>query len=276
MVSCSPTFFSTSASLNSSIKNSDKGPVIHFCINLDVTVSELLQAIGQFSDQIKESEKAQQEQQIKESEKAQQINDMLNKEIHTKALLMDQVKLQEFQDFPYSDWNDYELPVSCSRIGGFSSWEPLPGSKCLLDEKPLVAWTIPTMETYVANGYEDGTTSAKSSTGWGRGRRYNPVSTRMHNNKPKSVPHSMKKKEFMATDHRTLASSLADGPLLPAPSRMSVITCAIQTLTSDALVDEPSAFSRAYSSRAMTQAVSDELEANKRKASQYGHECKQA
>jgi len=266
MVSCSSTF-ATSASLNSSIKDSDKGPVIHFCINLDVPVSELLQAIGHFSDQ------------IKESEKAQQINDMLNKEIHAKAMLMDQLKLQEFQDFQYSDWNDCELPVGCSRIGGFSSWEPLPGSTCLLDENPLVDWTLPKMETYVANGDEDGTSSAKSSTGWGRGRRSNPVSTKMHNawnNKPKSVPHSMKKKEFMATDHRTLASSLADGPLLPAPSRMSVITCAIQTLTSDESVDEPSAFSRAYSSRAMTQALSEELEDNKRKVPHDGLECKQA
>ena len=271
MVSCSSTF-ATSASLKSSIKDSDKGPVMHFCINLDVPVSELLQAIGQFSDQ------------IKESEKAQQINDMLNKEIHTKAILMDQLKLQEFQDFQNSDltngvnWDDFDLPVGCSRIGGFASWDPLPGSMCLLDEKPLIDWKFPNMETYVANGDEDGTSSAKSS----RGRRSDPESKRMYtawnyrNNKPKCVPHAMKKKEFRATDHRTLASSPADGPSLPAPSRMSVITCAIQTLTSDELVDQPGAFSLAYSSRAMTEALSEELENYQLKDPHDGLECKQA
>ena len=99
MVSCSPTL-ATCTSMESSIKDSDKGPVIHFCIKLEVPISELLQAIEQFREQ------------MTRRGKAQEINARLHEEIHAKAILMDQVKLQEsrraaeeFQAPVCSDWH---------------------------------------------------------------------------------------------------------------------------------------------------------------------------
>ena len=290
MVSCSPTL-ATCTSMESSIKDSDKGPVIHFCIKLELPISELLQAIEQFREQMIISDKA-----------------GLHEEILAKAVLMDEVKMKEARlaaeefealvqqtgaDWPWGQhWYDeelVELPIGGNnhRMNGFANWSHMPGSGFCLEPVQEDAFKklhfSTSVSEYMINKRKHGTSSDESWNPWAI-NEFNPDGKKVfaayhrRNNNAKLG----KCEKWKVHDH-VLACSRADEPsslgpssrsLRGGPSRRSIISSTIRTLTSSDRVDQGA--SPVDSSEVLTAALAKELADDDDENKHNGEECKQA